>query len=56
MKVKMRWMVEQIVEVSDNEDWDNLEDIWTNTKSDIEDALFDLPGNILVIEYNLEEL
>lgn len=56
MKVKMRWMVEQIIEVPDNEDWDNLENRWMNTKNDIEDALFDLPGSILAIEYDLEEL
>lgn len=61
MKVKMRWMVEQIVEVPDGEDWDNLEnryleDRWTNTTSTIENVLFDLPGNISVVKYDLEEL
>lgn len=56
MKVKMRWIVEQIVEVPDDEIWDNLEDRWMNTKLDIEDALFDLPGNISAVEYDLEEL
>lgn len=56
MKIKMRWMVEQIVEVPDNEDWDNLEDRWMNTRRDIENALFDLPGVISATEYDLEEL
>lgn len=56
MKVRMRWMVEEIITVPDNTSWNDLEDRWMEKTGTIENMLFEMPGNTHAIEYDLEEM
>ena len=56
MKVRMRWMIEEIIDVPDDTNWSDLENKWIDNTDAIEDMLSEMPGNTHAIEYDLEEM
>lgn len=56
MKVRMRWMVEEVINVQDDTNWNDLEDRCIEKTGAIENMLFEMPGNVSVIRCDFARL
>lgn len=53
MKVRMKWTVEEVINVPDDTNWNDLEDRSLEKTGIIENMLFEIPGNAHIIGYDL---